>query len=226
MDVNHYPDFDRISFCYDLLKYLVFGSKIDDAQKQFLTMIPHGASVLIVGGGSGKILVDILLTRRPAEIVYLELSKKMLALTKRRLRRHQRKDDQNFVSIDFRLGSVEALGVGEKFDVVITPFVLDVIDAKILSGFMEKLDRALNAQGLWFFSDFRSVESQGLTSVFNRFLLNCMLLFFKLAIGLRVRKLPDFHRHFVEAGYQPIISKLFYKGFIQSAVLTRTVSTL
>ena len=73
-------NFDSIAPFYDFLVKLVFGKKIWEAQRTHLNEIPENGSVLILGGGPGRILESL-----PANInvTYLELSSKMIERAKR-----------------------------------------------------------------------------------------------------------------------------------------------
>ena len=71
--------FDFIAPFYDLLARLVFGRAISRSQTRFLLEIPSGAKVLILGGGTGWILLDIFRQANPSEVLYLEASSHMLA---------------------------------------------------------------------------------------------------------------------------------------------------
>ena len=48
--------FDKLTPYYDLLTRLVFGKAIINSQEQFLSLVRSGSRVLVVGGGTGKIL--------------------------------------------------------------------------------------------------------------------------------------------------------------------------
>ncbi len=77
--------FDWIAPYYDWLTRLVFGRSIRRAQRHFLGQIPPGARVLVVGGGTGWLLVDLL--KRPAvtHVTYLEASAVMLRLAQQKV---------------------------------------------------------------------------------------------------------------------------------------------
>jgi len=51
--------FDRLAPYYDVLANLAFGGAISRSHKQNFHLISNGATVLILGGGSGKWLRDI-----------------------------------------------------------------------------------------------------------------------------------------------------------------------
>ncbi|WP_332369451.1 class I SAM-dependent methyltransferase [Spirosoma telluris] len=108
-------NFDWIAPVYDTLAFIVFGHRLKQAQVVFLNRIPPTASVLIVGGGSGWLLEQILRKREPKQVVYLETSAQMLALASQRIVRKALVG-----SVDFRVGDETSLQPDERFDVILT----------------------------------------------------------------------------------------------------------
>lgn len=215
--MKQYPNFDGIVFCYDFLKKMVFGNSIDKAQVKFLSYIPENASVLIIGGGTGEILLKMAKSSRLKDVTYLEYSGKMISASKRRMSSVRDANTETF-DIIFIKGSVEMLNPVIKFDVVFTPFVLDVIEPDALGAFMCAIDKHLSPAGYWLFSDFCRPSSYNLVSYYHKLLIRVMFLFFDFTTGLKGKNLPDFDSHFLKCGYTMLASKIFYKGFIQSKV--------
>ncbi|RZL54089.1 MAG: methyltransferase type 12, partial [Pedobacter sp.] len=74
--INNY---DKIANQYDTLSRLVFFKSQVNAQINQLHNIPKDSSVLIVGGGTGWILEEIVkLHPSGIKIIYVEISAKML----------------------------------------------------------------------------------------------------------------------------------------------------
>ena len=113
--------FQRVASFYDSLAKLVFGKSIRQAQQHYLTEIREGSRVLIVGGGTGWILKDLLHLRN-CQIIYLETASSM----RKRAEQHYRKLKKRFLSrgneVIFVQGSVSALPADSAYDVVITFF--------------------------------------------------------------------------------------------------------
>ncbi|QIL77379.1 hypothetical protein [Hymenobacter sp. HDW8] len=71
--------FDFVAAFYDPLARLVFGSALQRAQQAALAHLPPVAPyILIVGGGTGWVLLETLKQRPTARILYLEASAVML----------------------------------------------------------------------------------------------------------------------------------------------------
>lgn len=219
--MKQYPNFDGVVFFYDFLKKIVFGNSLDKAQAAFLSYIPSKASVLIIGGGTGEILLDMSKSASVKDITYLEYSDKMLVAAKRRMDRLRNASEGTF-EITFIKGSVEILDPTVKYDVVVTPFVLDVIEPDELGEFMKAINNHIRPAGYWLFADFCKSSSNNLISYYNTFLIKSMFLFFDLTTGLKANDLPDFDAHFLDFGYTMLASKSFHRGIIQSKVWQKT----
>ncbi|WP_141765680.1 class I SAM-dependent methyltransferase, partial [Hymenobacter coccineus] len=96
-------NFDRIAWCYDALAGLVFGGSLRAAQRAALDGLPAGAPrVLILGGGTGWVLGEVLRRRPGATVLYLEASGPMLARATARLRRER---PEAAGQVEFRVGT-------------------------------------------------------------------------------------------------------------------------
>lgn len=183
-------NFNTVAPLYDALSFLVFGHRLEQAQSVFLRpnarlSIPKGASVLVVGGGTGKILKPLLQNCQPDRVVYLEKSAKMLARASRRMA-----ETPLLGTAEFRLGDETALRPGERFDVVITPFLLDLFTEQTLTTeLLPRLNNVLAEGGYWLVTDFVR------TGVWwHETLLWAMIRFFRLTAGIETRQLVDWQR--------------------------------
>ena len=184
-------DFDRIAPVYDTLAWAVFGRSLERAQAVFLDRIPTGASILIVGGGTGSLLEPLLANRQPGRIVYLEASARMLSLASRRVLNRQL-----LGTVEFRLGNETTLQAGEQFDVVITPFVLDLFTAQTLrTRLLPRLRLALKPGGQWLVTDFVPAIGWG-----RKTLIRAMIWFFRLTANIEARHLVDWQPLMAEMG--------------------------
>ena len=75
--------FNWIAPYYDTLTCLVFGNTIWKAQTGYLNYVPPHATVLVLGGGSGKWLRDLLQRNETCQICFVEASSKMVELAKK-----------------------------------------------------------------------------------------------------------------------------------------------
>ena len=205
--------FDRIARVYDLLAFFVFGRQIKKAQRVFLSRIPRGSNVLIIGGGTGWIVKQLMKVRPSSNVLYIEASPRMLKKAQKRLKAH--KD-----SIEYRLGNENQIKITDKVDVVVTPFILDVFDENRLDHVVKILDQSLVEGGSWLFSDFTIPAGKGRKSA--KILIWIMYRFFRLVCGIPAKKLPDFEKHFRNHRYQCMDDALFYRRMIQSQWLVKS----
>ena len=137
------PDFSRVARVYDGLASVVFGRAQRRAQQAALLAglplagpTPH---VLVLGGGSGWVLTELLGQCPAAQVLYLETSATMLTLAQARLRRLA---PGAAAQVEFRQGSERALAPGEQFDVIVTFFVLDCFTLAEFPGALAGLQAA------------------------------------------------------------------------------------
>ncbi|WP_420151225.1 class I SAM-dependent methyltransferase [Spirosoma sp.] len=183
--------FNGITPFYDALAFVVFGRTLQRAQLVWLDQIPADASVLIVGGGTGWLLEQVLKQCQPKRVVYLEAAQKMAARASQRMIRRAVPG-----KVDFRVGDETTLSPEERFDVIMTPFVLDLFAEETLrSQVIPRLRNALEPSGLWLVTDFVS------TSLWwQKILLWSMIRFFRLTTSIEATHLADWQRILTDAG--------------------------
>ena len=195
------PNFDLIAPFYDALATLVFGKAIRKSQAHYLDLIPNQARVLILGGGTGWILLEI--SNQSLHIDYLDQSEKMLSKAKQR--------KALFSAIRFIQGNEDTIA-GQSYDVVITPFVLDVCNDTQLPMMVEKIKRAIHKNGHWLCIDFNCYD----TSLKARCLDILMRYFFRITTGLKLNALLPYFEAIKQTDFKEISSTSFYGNFIQA----------
>ncbi|MFD2720308.1 class I SAM-dependent methyltransferase [Hymenobacter monticola] len=212
--------FDRVAWCYDALAGLVFGPAQRRAQQAALAGLPDGVArhLLILGGGTGWVLLEVLRRRPPATVLYLEASPKMLARARARL---LRECPQAAGQVEFRHGTQAALGPQEQFDAIITFFVLDCIAAPELPEALATLRRAQRAGAPWLLADFRPARRG-----WRHWLLAAMYWFFRLTTGLRARALPDLRAELGRLGLRPQHSATFFDRAMEGVIFVESTAAL
>ncbi|MFD1466841.1 methyltransferase [Hymenobacter caeli] len=204
-------NFDRIAWCYDALAGLVFGGSLRAAQRAALAGLPPGAPhVLILGGGTGWVLGEVLRRRPRATVLYLEASGPMLARAAARLRRTA---PGAAGQVEFRRGTEAALAPAERFDALATFFVLDCFPAAALGPALARLAAARQPAAPWLLADFCRPRRG-----WQRALLGTMYWFFGAVAALRVRQLPDFHAALAGLGLHPAQPAFFFGGAVEGTV--------
>src|SRR3569833_2127388 len=109
-------NYNNSAWFYDKLSRLIYGGALIKAQVYLLDNIPAGSKILIAGGGTGWILEEIAkLYPSGLKINYVEVSAKMIALSRKRI------SGEN--NVDFINAPVEDVPLPTDYDVVISPFL-------------------------------------------------------------------------------------------------------
>ncbi len=211
MKMGALNDYNLIAGIYDRLVYFVFGKRLWDAQREFLHTIPADASVLVLGGGTGRFLHAM--PAQVGKIYYIDASEKMLRIAR------QQEPPHLSGKIQWAHGTETVLKPGKTYDVIITFFYLDLFTAEKLENIMALLRQTLHEDGLWLMCDFE------LSATTHRWwqsiLVKTMLLFFKIMTRLEAKKLLPFAAFF--ARHQLIAQReaSFCKGMVRSVVYVK-----
>lgn len=201
-------NYDNVAPFYNLLSHLVFGNSMSQALLFLVNAIPPNSSVLIIGGGTGKILEEISKKYISGlQITYVEISKKMISLSKKRSTGNN--------AVVFINQSILDVTFYQQFDVVITPFLFDNFSTRTTKVLFNKIDILLKPFGVWLFADFQLGEKNNL---WQKWLLSCMYFFFRFLCGIEASHLPDTASIFKKFKYQPVSKKTFYGKFIYSSI--------
>ncbi|MCB2377716.1 class I SAM-dependent methyltransferase [Hymenobacter sp. BT635] len=205
--------FDRVAAFYDPLARLVFGDALRQAQQAALAGLPTGRTqVLIIGGGTGWVLGEVLRRQPEAWVLYLEASAVMLAKSRETLLQLH---PQRAAQVEFRLGTEQALGPGESFDAIITFFFLDLFAPERLRAILRRLNEARRPAAPWLVADFRPARP-----LWQRVLLSMMYSFFRLTTGISGRHMPDLALELGALGLQRRQQTLFFHGMAEGSVFS------
>lgn len=197
--------FDRIAWAYDTLASLVFGESNVNAQVYFINKIPDGSNILILGGGTGKVISAIALVKRNCRIWYIDNSIKMIEKSRKR---HPGK---NYV--EFICGTENDIPQGIEYDVVMTNFYFDLFPNEKLEGIVYEIEKILMPESLWIVADFRDGGKW-----WHRLLLKIMYRFFRATCNIEASSLPRWEDSMAKLGTREIDKKYFFGDFIKSAI--------
>lgn len=162
-------NYDRIAGYYDVLSRMVYFRAQMKAQIDQLSAIPVNSTILIAGGGTGWILEEIARIHPSGlKITYVEISSKMLDISKKR--------DVKANTVTYIHSAMEDFKTTALYDVIITAFFFDNFAADSVGTVFNQLNGLLKSGGLWLFSDFYYTEKSG--KVWQRLLLQAMYSFF------------------------------------------------
>ena len=199
-------DFDRLASVYDLLAQMVFGRQLDQAQQVFLTELALHDKVLIVGGGTGKVL-EWLPPELAVQVDYLELSEKMMAKAKRR------KSSASLTH--FYHGDI--LEHEGSYDVIIANFFLDCFSEEVLHRVLRKLSGMMDKSSTLIVTDFKQARRRN-----NQLLQQVMHWFFRLSSNLDADHLLDLHKALLHAGFREVQYRELSKEQLFAGVFQRS----
>ena len=202
---------DRLAPYYGAIVRLTFGTTLWKAQTYFLSELHGSRAVLIIGGGSGKILAELIDRGIGESYIYVDLSSKMIALTK------DRPQVQETASlIKFIHGSHVNIPKGG-FDAIIAPYVLDCFNDLELPDGVKAITRHLNDKGVLLFTDFHQ-PGAGIMRPVGKAVIAALYLLFRIAWGLRSGKLPNFDQAFHEVGLRIKTERYFLRQLVVTRV--------
>lgn len=208
-------DFSRVASFYDALAGVVFGRAQRRAQQAALAaglpLAGPAPRVLVLGGGGGWVLTELLRQCPTAQVLYLETSAAMLSRAQARLRQVA---PGAVAQVEFRQGSEQALGPAEQFDVVITFFVLDCFTLAEFPAALARLQATRRPRAPWLVADFRPPRTW-----WQWALLQTMYLFFRISVGLRAQQLPPWPTALAALGLENRYQAAYYGNFILCQVL-------
>jgi SAM-dependent methyltransferase len=207
------PDsgFDYVAAFYDPLAHLVYGPALQQAQQAALAALPEGAPrVLIIGGGTGWVLGEVLRLRPEAQVLYLEASPRMLSRSQEFLRQHW---PTMAPQVEFRLGTEAALHPEERFEAVVTFFFLDLFEPTRLRQLMAQLQAARRPGAPWLLADFAQPQTW-----WQRGLLAAMYAFFGLTTGISARRRPPIEAELQRLHLVPRPVGAFFGGMVEATV--------
>jgi tRNA (cmo5U34)-methyltransferase len=177
-------DFDGIAFCYDFMAKLIFGERLYQASIQWLETLNKSDTVVVLGGGSGKILKKLTHVDR---VIFIEKSAKMIKLAQATAPRNVQ-----FICADFLEYALE----DESTHVVICPFFLDVFTLRQLGEVLDKIARILKKRGSLLVSDFQY------TTWWSKQLIKLMYAFFEKTTRIAVHQLAPLNTLILAKGFE------------------------
>jgi trans-aconitate methyltransferase len=166
-----------------------------------LEKLKSSNSVLVLGGGTGWWLNQLLAISPQIRITYIDASVKMLDIAKANV---------NSDSIQFIHGTQKDIPTDEKYDAVMLFYFLDLFRTEELPVVTGLIDEHLNSRAQWLVADF--VDEKKWHSLF----LTVMYRFFNFATGLATRSLPDWRQALRQKNLRVVDQASFYGKFIRA----------
>lgn len=205
--------FDFLSPYYDFLLYITSGNYIPRSQLLLADSFPDADKVLILGGGTGTFLIDLLSLYKVKKVVYVDISSGMIRQSKKRLGFNK----QFYEQVDFRTGSLEVIEKEEKFDFIITNYFLDVFPETDLQGIISNLIQHLKEGGSWLVTDFHHGSNNYKSRIFP-VITALLYLFFRAICRIKCKRLPDISKIMQNRKLHLEKEAFMLKGLLRTAI--------
>jgi SAM-dependent methyltransferase len=179
--------FDALAPHYRWMEFILAGKKLQRCRTSFLDQVSDAKSVLIVGEGHGRFLVECRRKMPSAKITVLDASARMLDAARNRLSRHNVPvDGIEFIHSDALKWEAPKMSS----DLIATHFFLDCFPREQLGRVILNLANAATPNATWLLSDFQ-IPADGLGRYRARIIHRLMYLFFRVATKLPARRLVE-----------------------------------
>ncbi len=202
-------NYDAAAWFYDDLSKMVFGNAIKNIQIALIKHLPPKSKILIVGGGTGWILEEINKVQ-PAglEITYVEISSKMLELSKKRQLTGNK--------VHFIHSSIENYITDSQYDIIFTAFLFDNFAPEKIKKNFHLLHQYLKPNGLWLIADFHIANNR--SRFWQKIVIKMMLIFFKILCNVEARTLIAVDPLFLENEYKAQNTYYQFRQFMKAVV--------
>jgi SAM-dependent methyltransferase len=208
---------DRIARWYRPLEYLVFGRALERRRFELLGQVGEVRRALILGDGDGRFTAEFVKRNPQALVDSVELSGGMLALAQARLWRLKLDSERvRFFQDDARTIDLEG-----EYDLIVTHFFLDCFDGEQVRNLVGRVSERCVPGGRWLVSEF-SIPAAGVRRVAFAALIRFMYLFFRVATGLEVNRLPDYAPVLAANGFRILRQCSAAGGLLVSELWERT----
>jgi ubiquinone/menaquinone biosynthesis C-methylase UbiE len=176
--------FDRLARGYSQLEWFLAGRKLQVCRTAFLREALEAESILLVGEGHGRFLLELCRAAPEKPICYVDASVQMLRVARKRLERA----GLNSAPVEFHCTPILQFETTRRVDLIATQFFLDCFDAEELRDVVRRLARLLAPEGRWVIADFQ-VPPCGWRRQRARLILKLAYSFFRLATKLPAQRL-------------------------------------
>ena len=200
--------YNNIARYYSSLASILFGKSILNIQLKLIQHLPTKGSLLILGGGNGKILPHIFQHAPNLQIEYLEASSSMITIAKK-----EAPPLQNITYNHNSSFSAHAKG----YDAILCSFFFDQFSEAQIAEILNKLH---HQHTQWFVADFslNEVSSYKFIRVLQ---IKLSILFFKIVSKHRLNYLPNVFDTFQQNGFKTLFSDSISSGFYRLQVFHR-----
>lgn len=201
--------YNRIAWLYDRLSRSCLGKEFTASKYTYLERLQVGQTILILGGGSGENLPEIVeRIGAKGSVYYMDASTSMIQRAKRRFQGGIPLNIEFIHNADFsQLSTINP-------DIILTQYFLDVLSDKQLWVLFDQLAAIGDKHTEWIFVDFYAIPEK-------QWLINMLIGLFRVLVDHPRKDLPDYGYFFDRWGWEEKEAYSFKEGFIHAKVFRR-----
>ena len=207
------PNFNRVASFYDACKMLLFCGSIDRCQYYHLPLLKNSKKILVIGGGTGKIVSQIHRHATFDELTFVDCSEKMVEKAKLHVKSCCPEIQQK---IKFQKADILTEFEASEFDTIVAPFVLDCFTDESLGLLGIKLKTWLRPNGILLFSDFHQSQKSGISRLLSRCVTRPLYFVLNFMCEMNIKQLPDYQLLFNNIPLSKTSEHLSLGGILQS----------
>lgn len=208
--------FDRITGIYDVMACFFSFDRINKSQLAFLSPLSTQKTALILGGGTGYFLQQLLKQNTSIQVTYVDVSPKMIAYSRKRIQKNRPQDIER---VSFICAAVEDLD-WQSYDLIVCNYILDLFDNATVEKLAKKFKHNLNPEGFLYVTDFQIPENNKFLKWSTTLGLKILYKFFGYTTQLHTKQLPEIDRLLKEQGFSISESKSFLCGILMCQLYT------
>jgi SAM-dependent methyltransferase len=203
------PNFDGIARLYRWLEYLTLGPTLEQTRFCLLERLRPCRRALILGDGDGRFTERLLQAQQSLVADAVDASAVMLQLLRIRCVPHARR-------LKTQQADVREIVFTGRYDLIVTHFFLDCLTDDELAVLVARLQAHSEPDTLWLVSEF--AVPPNLLHWPARLYVRLLYFAFRVLTGLRITRLPDYHRVLRDAGFSVVERQTRLFGLLVSEV--------
>ena len=210
--------FDSLAPYYRWMEAVGAGELLQRCRVRWLTEVKDAHRVLLAGEGNGRMLSACAHAMPESEFVVLDQSRAMLTQARRAWEKTGQRQRVTFKQVDLR----EWASGPDRFDLVITNFVLDCFAPGELQQVINRIAAATTPQARWLNTDF-TVPPRGWQRVRAQVGLKMAYRFFRWTTGISANRIVDPSAFLNAAGFGLSVREQFDHGLLYSELWERRI---
>jgi SAM-dependent methyltransferase len=207
---------DWIARFYRPLEYLSFGGALQACRAMYVRDVADCQRALVCGDGDGRFLAELLRTNRGICADFVDLSARMAGLAERRV---AALGPEAAARARFHVADVREFNPrdGASYDLLTAHFFLDCFDDAEVTSITRRLASFARPGATLLLSDFRT-PPRGIAHYIAAAIIRGLYGAFRVATGLRVKRLPNYEDALERAGFRKRHETLKLGGILAASL--------